>query len=245
MPGSTPTVLSQGQQIVIPGLEGMTGILETEIISFGDSLRSLSRRTQVSDEQLNRLNRLVSPTELYVGISLIIPKQDGQTELNTSINTGIGESLLELGDQTKHRPLDITCAQQTKRHLGNDPRRRALLPHDWSRAKPQDYLLHFSAPASRPCLWSRRHRNHPRTNTGECSVSGILVESPLHFFQTESEQVALQGVHALLEPGVYPLRLEATMPMEAGNHSSKWSCHMRVIIIVKSYMCQPIPLTPP
>src|SRR5215212_9557152 len=68
-----PNFLSEGQQLVIPGLEGVTGVLETETISFGDSLRSLSRRTQVSDEQLIKLNRLVSPTELYVGISLIIP----------------------------------------------------------------------------------------------------------------------------------------------------------------------------
>ena len=59
-PSVDPNVLSEGQQIVIPGLEGITGTLETEIISFGDSLRSLSRRTQVSDEQLIRLNRLVS-----------------------------------------------------------------------------------------------------------------------------------------------------------------------------------------
>ena len=65
-PTLDPNVLSEGQQIVIPGLEGVTGVLETEIISFGDSLRSLSRRTQVEDEQLKKLNRLVSPTELYV-----------------------------------------------------------------------------------------------------------------------------------------------------------------------------------
>jgi len=34
----------------------------------------------------------------------------------------------------------------------------------------------------------------------------------LHFFQTADEQVSLQGIHALLEPGVYPLRLETTLP---------------------------------
>src|SRR3990172_1968120 len=65
-PSVDPNFLSEGQQLVIPGLEGVTGILETEIIPFGDTLRSLSRRTQVSDELLKKLNRLVSPTELYV-----------------------------------------------------------------------------------------------------------------------------------------------------------------------------------
>src|SRR5437867_7862262 len=50
-PTMDPNFLSEGQAIVIPGLEGVTGILQTEIIPFGDTLRSLSRRTQVSDEQ--------------------------------------------------------------------------------------------------------------------------------------------------------------------------------------------------
>ena len=39
-PSLDPNFISQGQQIVIPGLEGVTGVLETEIIAFGDSLRS-------------------------------------------------------------------------------------------------------------------------------------------------------------------------------------------------------------
>jgi len=82
-PGVDPNTLAPGQELVIPGLEGVTGVLDTEIISFGDSLRSLSRRTQVSDEQLIRLNRLVSPSELYVGSSLIIPTQENQSVLDT------------------------------------------------------------------------------------------------------------------------------------------------------------------
>jgi LysM repeat protein len=71
-PSVDPNALAVGQQLVIPGLEGITGILQTEVIPFGDNLRSLSRRTQVSDELLIKLNRLVSPSELS-GASLIIP----------------------------------------------------------------------------------------------------------------------------------------------------------------------------
>src|SRR5918996_2461079 len=50
-PSIDPNFLSEGQELVIPGLEGITGVLETEVIAFGDTLRSLSRRTQVSDAQ--------------------------------------------------------------------------------------------------------------------------------------------------------------------------------------------------
>jgi murein DD-endopeptidase MepM/ murein hydrolase activator NlpD len=39
----------------------------------------------------------------------------------------------------------------------------------------------------------------------------MLVDKPLHFFPASGDQLALQGVYALLEPGVYPIRLEAAL----------------------------------
>ena len=60
-PSIDPNFLSEGQQIVIPGLEGVSGILETEIISLGDSLRSLSRRTQVSDDSTEEIESADQP----------------------------------------------------------------------------------------------------------------------------------------------------------------------------------------
>jgi murein DD-endopeptidase MepM/ murein hydrolase activator NlpD len=44
-------------------------------------------------------------------------------------------------------------------------------------------------------------------------LSGYLVDKPLKFFPGENgTQVALQGVHAMLLPGPYPLQLVATLP---------------------------------
>jgi murein DD-endopeptidase MepM/ murein hydrolase activator NlpD len=40
-------------------------------------------------------------------------------------------------------------------------------------------------------------------------MSGLLVGQPLHFFTTDANTtIALQGVNAMLDPGVYPLRLD-------------------------------------
>ncbi len=90
----------------------MTGILETEIISFGDSLRSLSRRTQVEDEQLKKLNRLVSPTQLYVGISLIVPTQEEKEPLSTRMTASTGESLLELAVRQGSDPWTLASVNK-------------------------------------------------------------------------------------------------------------------------------------
>ena len=99
-------MLSAGQQLIIPGLEGLTGILDTEVVGFGDSLRGLSRRNQVPVSMLQKLNRIISPSELYVGVSLIVPQQDGGNALTASNTPLPGESLLELAVRAGQRPVD-------------------------------------------------------------------------------------------------------------------------------------------
>ncbi len=93
---SNPDLLSAEQELVIPGLEGISGVLVTEFVQFGDSFRSLSRRTQIAEPTLRRLNRLVSPTELYVGVSLIVPQQTGDEQITSRVTPATGETLLEL-----------------------------------------------------------------------------------------------------------------------------------------------------
>src|SRR5258706_7919774 len=95
-PGLDPSLISQGQQVIIPGLEGVTGILDTEVVNFGDSFHSLARRTQIHADTLRKLNRLISPSEFYVGASMIVPKQDNTTDLTNRITPAARETLLEL-----------------------------------------------------------------------------------------------------------------------------------------------------
>ena len=51
----------------------------------------------------------------------------------------------------------------------------------------------------------------------------------------DGTQVALQGVHALLAPGVYPLRLEATLP-----DGSKQSYEQNILIVSGNYPDDPL-----
>jgi hypothetical protein len=68
------------------------------------------------------------------------------------------------------------------------------------------------------------------------TLGGMLVDHPLHFFpDVDGSQVALQGVHALLEPGPYPLRLEATLP-----DGSVQSFEQMVLVISGDYPDDPL-----
>jgi murein DD-endopeptidase MepM/ murein hydrolase activator NlpD len=207
-----PNQLNAGQQLVIPGLDGITGSLNTEVINFGDSYRSLVRRTQVPENIFKKLNHVVSPSEFYVGVSMIVPAEG--EGLNTRVTASPGESLLELAVKQN---TDVW----TLSHYNN-------LQGSWD-ALPGDTLFTSGASASGnisglpPAFISAEIRDLPikQGGTGVIKVNalpgvtlgGILVDHPLHFFQVEDgAQVALQGVHALLPPGVYPLRLDATLP---------------------------------
>ena len=212
-PALDPNVLAEGQQIVIPGLEGVSGVLETEIISLGDSLRSLSRRSQVPDEQLKKLNRLVSPTELYVGISMIVPIQEQQEPLTTRLTAAAGESLLELAVRQDSDPWTLASLNKLTGTWITMPGDVLYSPTTGIQGNATGLPSAFLSASIDPLPLKQGGTEVIRAQTKEgVTLSGMLVDKPLHFFQSNVEQVALQGVHALLEPGIYPLLMEASFP---------------------------------
>ena len=230
-PTLDPNLLAQGQQIVIPGLEGVTGVLETEIISFGDSLRSLSRRTQVADEQLKKLNRLVSPTELYVGISLIVPTQEAQEPLSTRMTTASGESLLELAIRQGSDPWTLASVNKLAGTWTALPGDVLYSPIPGGQGNATGLPSAFLRASIEPLPLKQGSTEVIRVQTREAvTLSGMLVDMPLHFFPLNDGQVALQGVHALLEPGVYPLLIEATLP-----DGSKQSYEQMILVTSGEY----------
>ena len=211
-PAIDANLLAQGQEVVIPGLEGLTGILDTEVIAFGDSLRSLSRRTQVSDEHLIKLNRLISPTELYVGTSLIIPKQEGQNDIKTRASVVPGESLLELAVKQNTDVWSLTETNKLKGTWEALPGDVLYSPTGSGDVQATGLPSAFVSASITPLPLVQGKTEIIRVQThGNSPVTGQLVDRPLHFSQMAADQVALQGVYALLEPGVYPLRLETTL----------------------------------
>ena len=240
-PALDPNFLSEGQEIIIPGLEGITGMLETEIISFGDSLRSLSRRTRVPDEQLRKLNRLVSPTELYVGTSLIVPTEEQQEPLRTRLTASAGETLLELAVKQGSHLWTLASVNKLSGTWDTLPGDVLYSPTGTSEGNATGLPSAFLVASIEPLPLVQGSTEVIRAQTQEgVSLSGILVDMPLHFFQENAGQVALQGVYALKEPGVYPLLIEATLPDE-----SKQSFEQMVLVTDGGYLSEEIPLNDP
>ena len=233
--------LTAGQQLVIPGLEGITGLLNTEVINFGDSYRSLMRQTQVPDSLFRKLNHVVSPSEFYVGVSMITPElSESRNKKRTS--PGVGESLFEVAIKNN---TDVWSLAEINKLAGSWDG----LPGDTLFAPGEsDNTTTTGLPSA---FISAEIRDLPikQGGTGVIKVQtlpgvtlgGLLVDHPLHFFPDESGgQVALQGVHALLEPGVYPLRIDATL-----SDGSKQSYEQYILITTGNYLTgESLPVDP-
>jgi len=232
-----PNQLDAGQQLVIPGLNGITGVINTQLVNFGDSFRSLTRRTQVPLDMFKKLNHIVSPSEFYVGVNMIVPVQDGSQNLSKRISTANGESLLE---SVIKQNSDVWTIAHYNRLQGSWD----VVPGDTLFAPGEGSGLTASGLPS--AFLSAEIRDLPikQGGTGVIKVKtapdvvlgGILVDHQLHFFPLEDgTQVALQGVHALLPPGTYPLRLDATLP-----DGSKQSYEQNILIISGNYPDDPL-----
>ncbi len=208
-----PNLLAAGQQLVIPGLEGVSGVLDTTLINFGDSYRSLMRRTQIPEDLFRKLNRIVSPSEFYVGANMIIPQQQGAPQL-TGMSPETGESLLEMAVRNHTDVWTVSALNALAGTWAGLPGDTLYAPGAGLGQTSNGLPSAFESAVipSLPFKQGGTSEIIVKTQTG-VTLGGMLVDYPLHFFQMEDgRQVALQGIHAMLTPGVYPLRLDATLP---------------------------------
>lgn len=237
-PDVDPSNLAIGQEIVIPNLRGITGVLETEVVGFGDSLRSLIRRTQVPYDNLRKLNRLISPSELYVGVSLILPVQEGQRTLSARITPTAGESLFELAIKQGSDPWTLSSLNKLSGTWSALPGDVLYTPAEGNGENATGLPSAFLSASISPLPMVQGSTEVIRIKTRDnIAASATLIDRPLNFFPLDDEQVALEGVHAMLEPGVYPLRIEATLPS-----GEKQSFEQMVVVVSGAYLHEEIPL---
>jgi murein DD-endopeptidase MepM/ murein hydrolase activator NlpD len=207
-----PSKLNAGDQLVIPGLEGVQGVMTTEPVSFGETLHSLSMRHDVPPEILARLNHITSPSELYVGTSLVIPQKEETSSFGNRTVLAQSQSLLELAISNHTNPWELT--------VGNG------LLGPWA-AIPGEVLFLGGAGTEGPgglppqlssVVISPTFPIQGRTAVLEIdadglqSISGSWMDRELHFFTEDSGRfTALHGIHALAQPGIYPLALQGLL----------------------------------
>ncbi len=210
---ATDSQLKIGDQLIIPGMQGVQGTLTTQDVPFGETLLSMSRQYGVSVETLQKLNHISIPEELYAGSSLVVPgSSSSSTGKQKRAALAQGQSLLELALTQKVNPWTIVATNS--------------LSGTW-KALPGD-VLYFpgeaqEGPGAFPGqITSIKVNPIPMvqgkttvieiSSSAPLSVTGSLAGYTLHFFpDAEGKYIALQGVHAMTKPGVYPLALSGML----------------------------------
>lgn len=237
---SEPDQLSIGTYLVIPGLEGIQGILDTQTIPYGETLRSLSRRYQVSVDELAQLNHLTTPAELYAGSTLIVPAERINATIGGRTTVVPGQSLLELAVLRGTNPWAVV--------ISND------LPGTWG-VIPGD-VLHLpgsekDGPGALPDAIAGVSLNPTPLVQGKTTLievsgqadlklSGSLAGYELRFVRYKDRYVALQGIHAMLEPGLYPLTLNGILLSETPYNGAPFTFSQLVLIRSGNYPYDPM-----
>ncbi len=200
-----------GQPLVIPGLEGIQGELTTLNVAYGDTLASLSLRYHLTIEMLERLNHLTSPNELYTGYSLVTLKSASSPPPVKRAALKTGQTLLELAVLNHTDPWSMLASNQ----LDNSSR---VIPGDvlqWpgeANPGPGGLPAEITAVDISKFVQGDTAELQAAGSAG-LSLSGSLMGHVLYFFPTPgSGYVALQGVHAMAKPGLYPLALSVSLP---------------------------------
>ncbi len=205
-----PNILNVGTALKIPGLEGFSGTLTTDVAGLGATLSGLSRLYQFSADQIVRLNRITSPAEIYVGSTLVLPSLEDTTSLRPTAPIQTGVSLLETAVRQNANPwtvLEINSARGSSALLPREP------VYTTSEAEPASVFgsnLVQSVDISPLPLRQGKTEVITVKTISPVTLSGELNGKTLQFFQvTENEYAAIQGVHALTPTGLTGIKVEA------------------------------------
>ena len=205
-----PSAIFPGQELVIPGLEGIQGSLRFEVLEFGETLTSRALRHGLPLDQLVQLNRVLLPQRFPAGQRVVLVEPEApELPLPTAqrVMAARGDSLLELSARLNSDPWSIqaynrlgarrwSVAVEMLYAPGGDSPTTALPPElDAVEVGPlpsvqgQVVVIQVTAPEG-------------------TQVSGRLGPWNLNLVErAPGDFVALQGVHALSEPGLLELEI--------------------------------------
>ena len=201
--------LAIGQQLIIPGLEGVSGVLTTEVVPFGATFDSLLREYHLDAASLIKVNKLTSRSEAIAGVNLIIAVND-EEPLSPLSTVSKGETLLEAAIQTGNSPWLLT--EQNQLTDVSD-----LLPGDVIYGTADEALINDGTLSMATVTVNPLPVRQGETL--EIGVSGIpgttysgsFNGEPLTFFSDDGAQYySFFGIHAQAETGIYPLAITAT-----------------------------------
>ncbi len=209
---SNPDLISPGQSIKIPGLQGIPGTLEIVTTQLGERYSFLPIKYKSQIEQITKINKILSPTRVYPGSTLIIPisgltdplipiasLNPEETGLERAVIAALNPHLLNLQNQINNINLEIPGAVLFTEQTPESQAINLFSP-----------LLSDVTLSPLPLVQGATEVVSVRSNS-PVTLKGFFGEYELTFFNDAPGQYySLQGIHALAEPGLVEFELTVT-----------------------------------
>jgi murein DD-endopeptidase MepM/ murein hydrolase activator NlpD len=209
-----PNALNVGDRLIIPGLEGIKGVLVLNTVPLGENLTGISRKHQLPLDIMTRLNRITSPAEVYAGVELILPEQETEMLQAPILSVNQGQSLLELAAAANLNPWLV---KETNRLAGSwdAPYGESLYaktPEDGTSTGTIGPFITELTVDPLPLIQGTTTTITVKT-TQPVTLTGSLAEQTLHFFEVEQGYyTAFAGISALHETGLSEISLKVSTP---------------------------------
>lgn len=208
------SAIHPGEKLTVPGLDSIRGVLTTREVAYGESLSSLSDRYRIGEGTLVRLNRLTSPQELYVGVSVVLlGDEDGEVVEygGKRVTVRLGQSLLEAAVEEGFNPWTVVADNDLRGTWDVLPGGVVQVP-----GAADEGPGAFPAPIDRvgfsPSSFVQGNTMVFRVDAPpDATIQGKLGDRQLHFFPRGDGFVALQGISAVAETGLKPLSLHGEL----------------------------------
>lgn len=202
-----PSRIFPGMELVIPGFPGVRGVLETRPVAFGENLDSLRVRYGIPTEALVRLNRVIHPERVHAGEEWVVAVADEHEGGGEFRPAKPGRGLIQESAAAGANPWQEAAFLE-------QPYRRWFVAGDsivWpvgagaTLALPRPALEIELEPT--PVVQGRTAVLRLRLSE-PAEVEAIWEGRRLAFHTLDDgSAVALQGIHALADPGLQEVEL--------------------------------------
>ncbi len=228
-----PNNLNIGDEIKIPGYDGINGMITSILIQPGQTFRNLVISSQADIPTLSRLSRITSPSELFIGTEIFLIEPD---EANVRTSLGMlssAQSIEEVALMTAVNPWNIrlNSSYEGEKHIISGD----MLYYSGSSI--DDRLIASDTPQVSidplPVVQGKTITLSIQ-NAEDTSITAEFNSLPLTFHEyDDGKMIAFAGTLALQEPGLIPIsikvydgdsliyEMEQSALVESGNYPSE------------------------
>ena len=223
---SNPNSLFVGQELVIPNVDWVSGVLDVYRVPVGETFRSLRRRYQLDPAVMGRVGGVISPSQVYADYPLMIPSGIGEDWNAARVSVAAQSSMVSIAASKGVNPWELAFKNQYSGLWqgvssdvllvpgSNDPGPGAL-PSPLSISVRKGEFIQGSTLVF-----------EVSTGGSDVALTGDFIGHTINFFkESEGTYVAMQGIHAMVEPAPYMLTV-------SGNFSEGDSFEFSQLVLV-------------